>query len=165
MTRKFDKMPIRILIFGIFLLMAGAAWGIRPYQPVQLDPVLEPWRWRSFPELKGLGLQCMAEDQDGNMWFGTDDGVRRYDGVNWTAYTPEDGLPGAPVRTLCADRDGSLYAGSNLGISRFSGEGWDRVFPPGGNLPWHVRGLMQASDGSLWAGTAWGARRRRSGSG
>ncbi len=130
-----------------------------PYQPVHPDPVLESWRWRSFPELKGLGLECMAEDRDGNMWFGTNDGVRRYDGVRWTAYTPADGLPGAPVYALCVTRDGSVYAGTELGISRFSDGKWRSVFPPEGNLSWFIWDLVEASDGSLWAGTSWGALR------
>ena len=131
----------------------------QPYTPSSPDPVLESWCWRSFPELKGLGLRCMAEDKDGNMWFGVDDGVRRYDGVNWTAYTSEDGLLGAQVLTLCTTQDGRLYAGTYLGISRFSAGGWSRVFPPEGDLPWYVWDLMEASDGSLWAGTRWGALR------
>ncbi len=70
---------IRMLVLtGVVLaLAAGECLAVRPY-----EPVLESWRWRSFPELKGLGLRCMAEDRDGNMWFGTDGGARRYDGLN-----------------------------------------------------------------------------------
>lgn len=31
---------------------------------VHPDPVLESWRWQAFPELKDLGLRCMAEATD-----------------------------------------------------------------------------------------------------
>ena len=148
------------LASGSFLDRGEAS---QPYTPSSPDPVLESWRWRSFPELKGLGLRCMAEDKDGNMWFGVDEGVQRYDGVNWTAYTPEDGLLGAPVIVLCATRDGSVYAGTEMGISRFSEGTWNRAFPPEGDLPWDIHDLMEAVDGSLWAGTAWGALRLSSG--
>ncbi len=144
-------------LFVLFVIQT--LYAATPYRPVHPDPVLESWRWRSFPELKSQGLQCMAEDKDGNMWFGVDDGVRRYDGIRWTAYTPADGLPGAPVNALCATRDGFVYAGTELGISRFSDGKWRPVFPPEGNLPWLIRNLMEASDGSLWAGTLWGALR------
>ena len=150
---------IRMLVLkGVVLaLAAGECLAVRPYEPMQPDPVLESWRWRSFPELKGLGLQCMVEDRYGNMWFGTDGGVRRYDGLNWKVYTPEDGLLGAPVWTLCAARDSSVYAGTEMGISRFREGVWRRVFPLEGDLFWYVLDLMEASDGSLWAGTEWGA--------
>ncbi len=151
----------RTLAFaGLVLVLAIAeCWSVQPYQPTHPDPVLESWRWQSFPELKGLGLRCMAEDRDGNMWFGTDEGVRRYDGVRWTVYTPEDGVLGAPVTTLCATQDGSVYAGTEIGISRFKDGAWSRVFPPEGEFPLPIRDLMEASDGSVWAGTAWGALR------
>ena len=153
------RIPIALAVFPCLLLvlLCAGSWAVRPYTPVHPDPVLEPWRWRTFPELKGLGLRCMAEDRDGNMWFGTDEGVRVYDGVKWTAYTEEDGLPGAPVNLLCAARDGGVYAGTEMGIGRFSGENWTRVFPPEGDHPWLINDLMEAADRSLWAGTAWGA--------
>ncbi|MBT4496425.1 MAG: hypothetical protein HOC74_01810, partial [Gemmatimonadetes bacterium] len=96
----------------LFVLLLSRSLAIQSYLPTRPDPVLESWRWRSFPELKGLGLRCMAEDRDGRMWFGTDDGVRCYDGMDWTAYTPENGLPGAPVNELYAGENGSVYAGS-----------------------------------------------------
>ncbi len=143
----------------LFVFFVIPCWAVRPYQPVHPDPVLESWRWRSFLELKGLGLKCMAEAKDGAMWFGVDDGVVRYDGITWTTYTPEDGLLGAPVVALCATRDGSVYAGTNLGINRFSEGKWRPVFPPEGDLPWFINDLMEASDGSVWAGTWWGALR------
>ncbi len=156
-----NKPLIQALTLAALLLMLATSRceSAQPYQPVQPDPVLEPWRWRSFPELKGLGLQCLAEDREGNMWFGVTDGVVRYDGINWTAYTEADGLYGAPVEVLCTARDGSVYAGTELGISRFQDGTWRRVFPPEGELTWHVKDLMEASDGSLWAGTVWGALR------
>ena len=156
--------------FWILLLLAfctSLAWAVRPYTPVHPDPVLESWRWRAFPELNGLGLRCMAEAKDKAMWFGVDDGVRRYDGVTWTAYTEKDGLYGPPVNTLCATQDGSIYAGTEKGISRFQNGKWRRVFPPAGDpstgsgqaLPWIIFKLTETKNGSLWAGTVWGALR------
>jgi ligand-binding sensor domain-containing protein len=133
------------------------AWAVRPYTPVHPDPVLEPWRWRSFPELKGLGLRCIAEAKDRAIWFGVEDGVRRYDGVKWMAFTEAEGILGSPVVALLGARDGGVYAGTPLGISRFRDGKWSRAFPPEGNLPWMVNDLLEARDGSLWAGTGWGA--------
>ena len=36
---------------------------------MQSDPVLKPWRWRVFSELKGAGLRAMAEDGKGGLWL------------------------------------------------------------------------------------------------
>ena len=30
-----------------------------------------------------LNVNCLTEDASGNMWFGTYEGVSKYDGVNW----------------------------------------------------------------------------------
>jgi len=139
-----------VTILFILLLSSAESWSVQPYTPVHPDPVLESWRWRTFPELKGLGLQCMAEDSTGSIWFGVDDGVQVYDGLTWTPYTEADGILGAPVITLCATKDGSLYAGTHLGISRFRDGSWRRVFPPEGDLPWPVYDLMEASDGLVF---------------
>ena len=137
-------------------LLHSAVWAIQPFEPTQPDPTLESWRWQSFPELKGLGLRVMAQDSDGAMWFGLNAGVRRYDGLRWQEFTPDDGLIGAPVNVLCAAKDGSLYAGTEKGISRFSQDRWERVFPPEGDLPWPIDEIIQTSDGKIWAATAWG---------
>ncbi len=147
------NMKIAALTSMLVLLALTNCWAVQPYTPVHPDPVLEPWRWRSFPELKGLGLQCLAEDRNGNIWFGINHGVMRYDGINWTSYPTS--LSGGPVQSLCATRDGRLYAGTALGISRFRDGQWDRVFPNEGAC--QVFDLLEASDGSLWAGTSLGA--------
>jgi hypothetical protein len=87
------NVPIGVVTFAslIMVFVFSECWAIRPYQPVHPDPVLEPWRWRSFLELKGQGLICLIEDRGGAIWFGVDQGVLRYDGVHWTAFTPDDG--------------------------------------------------------------------------
>ena len=151
--------PDRCIFWALLCLQivcaAHAIHAATPYRPVHPDPVLDPWRWRTFPETKGLGLRCMIEGNDGSMWFGTEEGVQRYDGIAWTAYR----LKEAPVVALCATRDGNIYAGTDLGISRFRDGMWRRAFPETGDLPWPVYDLQEGSDGSLWAGTAWGALR------
>ena len=147
----------RISVVGTCLVLLGAspAWAVRSYAPVQSDPVPESWRWRRFPELRGLGLNCMAEDPDGNMWFGVAAGAVRYDGREWRDYARDDGLPQGPVRSLCATPDGVVYAGTGVGIYRYAGEIWERVFPPRG-LDCAIHRLVEAPDGALWASTDFG---------
>ena len=147
---------VGMLGFVIQPLISHAA---KPYTPVHPDPLLESWRWRSFPELNGLGVQCMVEDANGTMWFGIDEGVMSYDGVDSTMYTPNDGLLGKTVVSLCAGNDGTVYAGTNLGISKFQNGAWTRTFPAEGDQIWNIQGLMTAFNGDIWAGTTRGALR------
>ena len=158
------KKPGRVLCICLLLAVCSSpAFAVRPYRPVNSDPVLEPWRWRSFPELAGLGLRGMVEDRTGNIWFGTDNGVRRYDGLYWTAYTTAQGLDEGPVNALLVTREGILYAGTRRGICRFSGGKWSRIFPQEIEASVNINDLLEASDGSIWAGTYWGAFRLRAG--
>ena len=143
---------------AILILLIGApVQAMKPYRPTFPNPEEEPWRWRTFPELKGLGLRCLAEGRDGALWFGCNEGVKRYDGLGWTAFTPEDGILGAPVNALGVSRDGRVYAGTDWGISVFDGTGWQRLFPPQGDLPWPIDRILEASDGRMgpsgWADT------------
>jgi hypothetical protein len=71
----------RFFAFAGLILLAvfSPAAAIDTLQVTTSDPVLEPWRCRSFPELRGLGLRSLAEDRDGAMWFGVDEGMRRYE--------------------------------------------------------------------------------------
>ena len=74
----------------LLVLTMSSAHAVRPYQPQLRDPMLEPWRWRSFSQLEGKGLRCLAEDADGNIWFGINRGTIRYDGLRWEAYEIKD---------------------------------------------------------------------------
>jgi signal transduction histidine kinase/ligand-binding sensor domain-containing protein len=155
------KLIARSLLAAVatIVLCHGSTLASQPYRPESPDPVLEKWRWRSYAELRGLGLRCMAEDKDGKMWFGVDEGVRCYDGRIWRDYTAEDGLPGDQVRALCATRDGAIYAGSVLGLCRFRNGVWERIFPVDRDLPVFVEDIVEAVDGTVWAGTGWGVLR------
>ncbi len=116
---KFSTPPLAALALAGLVLASAPCRAVRPYQPAATDPLLEPWRWRTFAELKGLGLRCLVEARDGALWFGVDEGVQRYDGIKWRTYSSAaDGPYGAPVNVLFAARDGSVYAGSDKGISR-----------------------------------------------
>ena len=150
-----NLMGVKMLMF---CLLMGSVEAAIPYVPQSSDPIREPWRWQTFPELDGKGLQCLARGNDGVMWFGVNDGVMQYDGMTWILYTPAEGLVGAPINSLCVTGSGDIYAGSDAGISRYDSKGkWQRVFPFEGDLPWSVFSIVESQDGTLWAGTAWGA--------
>ena len=141
----------------LILLGASACFAATPFTPRHPDPVHESWRWRSFLELKGQRVSCLAQDGDGNFLFGTDDGIYRYDGMSWHLFPFDEGMEGAQINTLYVARDGSVYVGSDRGVSRFVNGIWERVFPSEGE--WNTYDLIEAQDGSLWAGTEWGALR------
>lgn len=49
------------------------------------------------------------EDSHGAMWFGTTDGVTRYDGENFQTFTTEDGLSRNTIGLIFEDQQGDLW--------------------------------------------------------
>ncbi|MBT5832712.1 MAG: response regulator [Candidatus Latescibacteria bacterium] len=150
---------IRYIFLTYILIQAlpFRAFAAEPYKPQMSDPMLESWRWQSFPQLKGPGFRTVVEDTKNHLWFGTDSGVKHYDGITWTDYTTADGLHGAPINVLCAAKDSSVYAGSRKGISQFKNGSWHRVFPLDPKVDWTIWSIREAADGTIWSGTARGA--------
>lgn len=146
------------LAVGFLALACNLCLGARPYQPVFGDPMIEPWRWRTFPHLSGLDALCVAEGTDGTMWFGTANGLWSYDGIEWLSHSANENL-GRVVTTICSCPDGSLYAGGEWGISQFSNGNWTQLLPGVGNPFGDTRKLITGQDGSLWAATSLGALR------
>ncbi|MBT5829077.1 MAG: response regulator [Candidatus Latescibacteria bacterium] len=145
-------MFLRVCVL-ICAVLFGKIDGAVPYEPQTSGSVLEPWRWQVFTELRGQGVLCMTEASDGAFWFGTQEGVQRYDGLTWTAYKFDD----APVNALSPGRNGIIFAGTELGIHQFLDGVWQRIFPVKAQTSFPIYDLMVASDGRLWAGTGLGA--------
>ena len=113
---------MRSTVFLIILLLATSAFAVDTLQIRSSDPVLTPQRWTEFDRKSGLigGVFDLLEDRDGHIWIATDQGVQRYDGYTWTAYTASDGLSINRVTSLIQTRDGAMWFGTDGGgISRF----------------------------------------------
>lgn len=57
--------------------------------------------------LPSIGVSCVAADQQGNIWVGTDNGIARFDGTAWTSY-----LAGYHVLSIACDAMGNKWIGT-----------------------------------------------------
>ena len=67
---------------------------------------------KAFTEADGLASNTVLtvfEDSHGNIWFGTTDGLTRYDGENFRTFTTEDGLARSTIGLIFEDRRGMLW--------------------------------------------------------
>lgn len=81
-------------------------------------------------------VHAIAQTPDGYIWFGTEEGIARFDGARFTVINKinADVPRKINVRTLFVDRKGSLWIGTKgEGLLRWHGDGFD-VFTKQNNL-------------------------------
>ncbi|MES2775633.1 MAG: two-component regulator propeller domain-containing protein [Bacteroidota bacterium] len=73
--------------------------------------------------LSASTVNAMTKDRYGYMWFGTDDGLNRFNGSSFTVYTHQAGIAGSiagnQVLSIYEDTEGNLWVGTNVGLSRY----------------------------------------------
>ncbi|TAE29264.1 MAG: hypothetical protein EAZ92_06670 [Candidatus Kapaibacterium sp.] len=60
---------------------------------------------------------CMLQDRRGFMWFGTEDGLNRFDGISVKLY--KNMLPSNYIEALYEDREGTLWVGTKSGLAKY----------------------------------------------
>ncbi len=121
--------------------------------------------------LSQAAVTAIVQDAAGFMWFGTQEGLNRYDGYRFETFFHDDGDPGSIsnnwVSSLLADRTGRLWVATNGGgLNRLDGEtgSFERFLhdpnDPGTLSSDRVRVLFEDSRGALWIGTDGGGLNR-----
>lgn len=109
-------------------------------------------------------VNCVMQDRQGFMWFGTQEGLNRYDGYNFKVYKrdPQDtnSLGNNFIYTIFQSKDGMIWIGMN-------GSGLDMLDPVTENFthfPYNandvttissnsVRVIHEDAKGNIWVGT------------
>lgn len=146
------KYPMTFLL----LITCFAGMGQQPYSPEIVNPLTEPWRWRQFPALEGKGVSFIAEDREGKVWFGFNDGILCYDGYQWQHHDENNGLIGSPVQQILASNNGNLYATTSSGLYILKGETWEALLTPPESLVINYTFLKEDSKGHIYLGSSYG---------
>ncbi|CAM5446530.1 diguanylate cyclase [Alishewanella longhuensis] len=118
-------------------------------------PALDNYFKESLNTRDGLPhntINALAQTADGYLWFGTWEGVARYNGREFRIFdrSPETGLPDVGVRTFHLDQHGSLWiGGSRGGLVRVKEGNW-QAYPPLGVL---INRLLLDTQERLWIAT------------
>jgi ligand-binding sensor domain-containing protein/flagellar hook assembly protein FlgD len=96
-------------------------------------------------------------DHTGIIWMGsTEEGLYRYDGENWIAYTIiNSNLKSNHPVALCVDNDNALWIGygdGRQGVSRFDGTTWTHYTPEDGLHSDRILDITVSEDGHKWFG-------------
>jgi ligand-binding sensor domain-containing protein/two-component sensor histidine kinase len=117
------------------------------------------------PVLSKLFVQTLAEDRDGNLWIGTDNGAMKLARNGFTTYTEADGLGESRVSSVFESRSGDLCVMTLLStekpLSWFDGKRFRAIRPrvPGRlryfGFGWHQLALQDQA-GEWWLPTGQG---------
>jgi ligand-binding sensor domain-containing protein len=69
---------------------------------------------------KGLSqntVKCLLQDRQGYMWFGTWDGLNKFDGYKFTIYNTQSGLSNETINALLEADDGKIWIGTENGLN------------------------------------------------
>jgi ligand-binding sensor domain-containing protein len=107
------------------------------------------------PNLASKNVQCVFQDSEGWMWFGTDKGVTRFNGADFessaVAGSGFEHLAGEDVRSMAEDQSGAIWLATAKGARRISKNGTELGPEFGGHDARHV--LVDAR-GNVWVATA-----------
>jgi ligand-binding sensor domain-containing protein/two-component sensor histidine kinase len=158
----FNAVMVRLKVLFLWLFLSyGLALSAR-------QPSLYFDRLTAQNGLSHNKVNCILRDQRGFMWFGTNDGLNRYDGHNFVIFRYEPGnsasISGNIINDMLEDEQGVLWiATADGGLSRY-----DYKLPPSKQFKQYRRipgdstsipvnvlnSLLMDRQGYLWIGTS-----------
>lgn len=151
-----NRLCRKIILIILLLVISGPA----PSQTLPADPRFE--HLTVDDGLPDSSVRAIVQDRLGFLWFGTQNGLVRYDGQELLPYAPFIESTGQylniGILSLLEDRDGDLWIGTFAsGLWRLHSDTgqfdhWGQDSPDERQIGgFQVDGLCQAPDGTIWA--------------
>ncbi len=128
----------------------------------------QSFQFKSIGPEQGLSqvtVNAICQDAAGYLWFGTQDGLNRYDGYTFIQYLSDPGnsnsLSHSWIWDIFEDSEHNLWVATWSGLNRISpGRREITRYFPDANTEGTIRGerpvsIVETSEGKLWVGT-WG---------
>lgn len=115
----------------------------------------QPYYFRHYEVENGLSnntVFCSIQDKNGFMWFGTKDGLNRFDGYRFKTFNianaDESSLSRDLISALANDSKGTLWVGSQKGLYQFDAQN-ERLVPFIDSLK-DINDICFDTRGQLW---------------
>jgi PAS domain S-box-containing protein len=154
MTNPLPRLKLLMLVACLIALMPVA--GRASLNPKEAIAQYAHEIWRMENGLPQDTVEAIAQTRDGYLWLGTEEGLVRFDGVNFTVFdqnnTPQ--LGSNSISALFLDREGALWIGTNGGgLTRLRDRKFVAYRGKSGFRSNIVSAFFQDSAGYLWIGT------------
>ena len=113
--------------------------------------------------LSQSSINCALQDSKGFMWFGTQDGLNKYDGYNYTIFknNPDDSttISSNWITCIYEDKQGNLWVGTNDGLNRYDKfkerfTHYEHQLNNSNSLSSNkIKTIGDDNDGNVWIGT------------
>lgn len=104
-------------------------------------------KWMIHDGVFGDTSWAIAQTTDGYLWFGTQSGLLRFDGVRFIREPVVNRkLPSSVIVSLAAARDGSLWIGTDRGLSRWA-KGKLINYP---SVNGHIGSILEDRESTVW---------------
>ncbi|MBQ0052505.1 MAG: hypothetical protein KBT11_10665 [Treponema sp.] len=149
------------LIIASLLLISPAF--TQNYSAVKEDPFLKDYvakNWTAADGLPGNTITDLIQDSTGYLYFGTYDGLVRFDGVQFVTFNRgyDEKYDFVSARSIKQDSKGNIWVGSNdEGVIKITPQGTTQKFSTETGLPNNsIRSIEEDNAGNIWIGTAAG---------
>ncbi len=149
--------PLMKLTFTLFVLFLAAAW------PVFSQDFKSFKNFSADHPLSYQAVRTISQDQDGFMWFGSQQGVHRYDGHQFLSFhhdvSNENSLSSDVISRILIDNSQQLWVatrGGGVNLFRENTKDFQRITTKSKELQLssdNVNTLLEDSNGNLWIGT------------
>jgi len=111
--------------------------------------------WTNFTESDGLisnSISCIAIEKIGVKWFGSSNGVSKYDEAKnkWTTYSQVNNIKIEDVNDIIIDSKGAKWFGTNSGIIKFDNTTWKSYTVNNSSPVIHVRNVAEDTNDNIW---------------
>jgi len=139
----------------LFLLLTIASVAVCAQPLVPRPAYNQPIQFSHLTTGNGLlqsHITCILQDRRGLIWFGTRNGLYRYNGYDFQPFlrsiNDSTSLPDNFIRSLCQDRQGRIWIGTDKGVCRYRTESND--FLRYGGMTGQVHSIVQHADGNIY---------------
>lgn len=117
------------------------------------------YKFINFSSKNGLSsnsINAIIKDKNGFMWFGTEDGLNKFDGQNFKVYrhkeTDKTSIGRGPVNDLIQDKNGQIWLATNFTLSVYNLNLDSFINYDFNNYGW-ITSLYADHNGKIWVGT------------